>query len=76
MIAHRCTGRLRVVASLPYVTCSSYWLRSNVLRADSVQITGQAGLGIGPSVFYNRGSCNVQVGGHISLSLMHPPCLI
>ena len=31
------------------------------LLAGNVQISGQAGLAIGPSVFYNRGTCNVQV---------------
>ena len=29
--------------------------------ADDVKITGSAGLGLGPAVFYNRGTCSVQV---------------
>ena len=29
--------------------------------ADDVKITGSAGLGVGPAVFYNRGTCSVQV---------------
>ena len=29
--------------------------------ADDVKINGSAGMGIGPAVFYNRGTCSVQV---------------
>ena len=37
--------------------------------ADDVKITGSAGLGVGPAVFYNRGTCSVQVRLLLSLCL-------
>ena len=41
--------------------------RHSLRFAGSVQITGTAGLGVGPSVYYNRGQCSVQV------RMMHTP---
>ena len=35
--------------------------RHSLRFAGSVQISGTAGLGVGPSVYYNRGQCSVQV---------------
>lgn len=41
--------------------------RHSLRFAGGVQITGTAGLGVGPSVYYNRGQCSVQV------CMMHTP---
>ena len=41
--------------------------RTHMCAADDVKISGSAGLGIGPAIFYNRGTCSVQVRRRLSM---------
>ncbi|CAK0736637.1 hypothetical protein CVIRNUC_000778 [Coccomyxa viridis] len=62
ILASSGTGRVFISGVTQAVSANLNGLGSAVIdsASDDVKITGSAGLGVGPAVFYNRGTCSVQ----------------